>query len=376
MRPYLISLALVVALTFALRAAGDFVNSVSAALLLLLSVLVSSQRFGSKPGAAAAVAAMLSLNYFFLPPIGTLDIADPVNWAALGVFLAVALTVGELSARVQRRAREAEQSTLESKRLYRELQEAFHRQAEAEALKRSDQLKTALVDAVTHELRTPITSIKASTTALLRDGDGIHPDTRRELLEIVDQETDRLNGLVEDLVGAARVASESMTLNRSWIAPEDVIADAVARATPRLRGHRIEIDVPPTMPSIFADARAISEVVFQLLENAAKYAPEQTAIRVSAGVDADETVEIRVDDEGPGVPLAERARIFEKFYRVADTSAQASGLGMGLAITRGLVEAHGGRISVGDRPGRTGARFTVRIPIGDTEEPSSSGGAA
>lgn len=366
--PHLVALAGVVVTVALLALAGSFANETTASLLLMLTVLFAARRYGSASAITAAVASALALNFFFIAPTGTLTVADPLNLVALGVFLVVALAVGELSARVRRRATEAESSRREAERLYRELQVAFDREADAEALRRSDRLKTSLVDAVTHELRTPITSIKASTTALLRDEEGFAPAARRELLEIVDQETDRLNGLVEDLVGVARVESQTFSLNRSWSAPEDVVADAIARVTPRLRGQHIAVDVPETMPSVFADARALSEVLFQLIENAAKYAPEQSTIQVSVRLVDEETVEIRVDDEGPGVAVAERQRIFEKFYRAPGTAARSSGLGMGLAIVRGLVEAHGGRIAVSDRPDRPGARFSVQIPIGDVDE--------
>lgn len=357
-----------------LRLAGPLANETTAALVLMLIVLFAARRYGSPSASTAAVAGTLALNYFFIPPTGTFTVADRLNVVALGVFLVVALTVGELSARVRRRAAEAEESRREAERLLREFEIAFDRDADAEALRRSDRLKSALVDAVTHELRTPITSIKASTTALLREDEVFDTASRHELLEIVDQETDRLDGLVEDLVGAARLESQTFSLNRSWIAPEDVIADAVSRVAPRLRRQTVEVRVPATIPSVFADARALSEVIFQLLENAAKYSPEQSTIRVSADLAAHEAVEIRVDDEGPGVPVAERQRIFEKFYRASHTSARASGLGMGLAIVRGLVEAHDGEIAVVDRPDARGARFSVRVPIGDVDEPPAGEG--
>lgn len=370
LRPHAVALLGVAGAVALLKLGGALANQTSAALVLMLPVLFVARAYGSPSAITAAVAGTLALNYFFIPPVGTFNVSDPLNVVALGVFLAVALTVGELSARVRRRAAEAEDSRREAERLYRELEVAFNREAEAEALRRSDRLKTALMDAVTHELRTPITSIKASTTALLRDN--FDSADRHELLEIVDQETDRLNGLVEDLVGAARLESHAVALDRSWIAPEDVVADAVSRATSRLRGHRIDVDVAATIPSVFADARALSEVIFQLLENAGKYSPDGSTIHVSADVVEHEAVEIRVDDEGTGIPVTERERIFEKFYRAPDAANRTSGLGMGLAIARGLAQAHGGDVAAMDRPGTRGARLAVRIPIGDVEDPAAS----
>lgn len=374
LRPHAVALLGVAGAVAVLRLAGTLANETTAALVLMLNVLFAARHYGSPSAITAAIAGTLALNYFFIPPTGTLTVADRLNIVALGVFLVVALTVGELSARVRRRATEAEVSKREAERLLRELESSFHREAEAEGLRQGDRLKSALVDAVTHELRTPITSIKASTTALLREDEGFDSAARHELLEIVDQETDRLNDLVEDLVGAARIESRSFTLDRSWIAPEDVIADAVSRVAPRLHGQKVDVRVPETIPSVFADARALSEVIFQLLQNAVKYSPEHSTIHVSADLAGHDTVEIHIDDEGLGVPVAERQRIFEKFYRGRHTSSPTSGLGMGLAIVRGLVEAHGGAIAVVDRPDARGARFSVRVPIGDVDESAAGAG--
>ncbi len=150
----------------------------TAALALLLVVLFIATAWGSSPALAAAVLASLGYNFFFLPPVGTLTIAEPQNWIAFFAFAITALTAGQLSARARRRAEEAEQARAESERLYHELQLAFERASEAEALRKSEQLKTALLDAVTHDLRSPLTSIKMSVTALL--GDQLPRSIRRE----------------------------------------------------------------------------------------------------------------------------------------------------------------------------------------------------
>ncbi len=139
------------------------------ALALLLIVLLIATRFGSRPAYFASILAALCLNFFFLPPFNTLTIADPENWVALIVFMVIALVAGELSARAKTRAEEAEAGRREIERLYEELRGAFGRASQAEALRRSEQLKTALLDAVTHDLRTPLTSIKASVTTLLNE---------------------------------------------------------------------------------------------------------------------------------------------------------------------------------------------------------------
>src|SRR5215831_8968449 len=146
---------------------GHQINATTVALALLLVVLFVATGWGSRPAVLASVLGMLCFNFFFLPPIGTFTIADPDNWIALGAFLVTAITAGQLSARAKRRAEEAEAGRREIERLYQELQTAFARASHAEALRQSERLKSALLDAVTHDLQTPLTSIKASATTLL-----------------------------------------------------------------------------------------------------------------------------------------------------------------------------------------------------------------
>src|SRR6185295_7759531 len=158
--------------------------------------------WGSRPALLASVLGMFCFNFFFLPPLYTLSIAYTQNWIALTVFFTTALAVGQLSARAKRRAEEAEAARREIERLYRELQSAFERASQAEALKQSEKLKSALLDAVTHDLRTPLTSIKASITTLLDEVRGqsqeeqfvtLDSESRLEMMEVIDEETDRLN---------------------------------------------------------------------------------------------------------------------------------------------------------------------------------------
>ncbi len=167
--------------TVVLRLLGGHVNSATVALALLLVVLFVAAAWGARPAVCAALLGVVCLNFFFLPPVGTLTISDPENWVALCVFLATAVTAGQLSARARRRAEEAEAGRREIERPYRELQDAFERSSLARALKQSERLKAALLDAVTHDLRTPLTAIKAAATTLLdelrplparRGGDG------------------------------------------------------------------------------------------------------------------------------------------------------------------------------------------------------------
>jgi two-component system sensor histidine kinase KdpD len=321
---------------------------------------------------------MLAFNFFFLPPLHTLTVRDSQNWVALLAFLVTAITAGQLSARARRRAEEAERGRREIERLYEELRDAFDRASRAEAPRQSEQLKSALLDAVTHDLRTPLTSIKMSVTTLMDEIEApggepstvLGPEEQRELLEVIDEETDRLDRSVGNLVELARIEAGHVNLRRRWTSIAEVVAEALERVRRAARAHRIETAVGEETPSVFADGRALAEALYVIVENAVRYSPAGTRVRVGAS-EADAGVVLTVEDEGPGIPPALRERVFEKFFRAApdaETSAEhPSGSGMGLAIARGIVEAHGGRVWADAGPGGRGTTFRVWLPIGDED---------
>jgi K+-sensing histidine kinase KdpD len=364
------------AATGVLKLFRSHVNTTTVALAFLLIILFVATRFGSRPAVAAAIVGVFCFNFYFLPPVGNLTIADPDNWIALASFLITAVTAGELSARARRRAEEAEAGRREIERLYTELRDAFERASQAEALRRSERLKSALLDAVTHDIRTPLTSIKASVTTLLDELRARRDDTakldaegRREMLEVIDEEADRLNRFVEGLVELARIEAGQLELRRRWGAVDEIVMTALERAEPLTRSHAVEVSIEKDLPVVRVDAKAVAEVLYTLLDNAAKYSANGTRIKVSAS-QADEMMRLTVEDEGPGVPTELRERVFDKFFRAmrdGDKGAQPSGTGMGLAIARGIVEAHGGRIWVDDGSGGRGTRVALTLPVGDED---------
>ena len=191
---YGVALVVICAATIVLRSFGDHVNATTVALTFLLLVLFLATAWGPKPAVLASVLAATSFNYFFLPPVGTFTISDPHNWVAIIAFLLTAVTVGQLSARAKQRTEEAEVGKREIERLYEELREAFERASHAEALRQSEKLKSALLDAVTHDLRTPLTSIKASITTLLDEVRGrtdgnqmvaLDEESKIEMMEVI-----------------------------------------------------------------------------------------------------------------------------------------------------------------------------------------------
>jgi K+-sensing histidine kinase KdpD len=362
--------------TVALLPFRAHINSTTVGLALLLVVLFVAIAFGSKPALLASVLAMLGFNFFFLPPYHTFTIADPQNWIALTAFFVTALTVGQLSARASRRAQEAEAGRVKIRRLYDELQEAFDRASEAEAIKRSERLKTALLDAVTHDIRTPLTSIKASATLLLEDRDETYgaaklsPPEQYAMLEIITHGADRLDRFVEGIVDLARIEAGDMSLHRNWRSVDDLIDAALAQAEPLTQKHKIDVVVPDELPVVRVDGRAVTEVIYALLDNACKYAPPGTQITISARPNSPDAIEIAVEDRGPGIPPAFRERVFERFYRIGGNgiaSESVTGIGMGLAIAKGIVEAHGGRIWIADAQSGRGTRVVFTVPVGDED---------
>jgi K+-sensing histidine kinase KdpD len=341
--------------TAALLPVKEKINSTTIAVVQLLVIVLVATFFRRWAALAASILAALSFNYFFLPPYYTLAISEPENWVALIIFLAVALIVGHLSATSNRRRSEAE-------RLYAELEDAFEKASDAEALRRSEKLKTSLLDAVTHDFRTPLTSVKAAVTMLIennqlpRDERTLDQHSRGELLQVIDEESDRLNTFVESMVELGRFQSGHSYLLQSSVTPEEIVLKA-ARRSRSLRSHKLRSEIEPDLPCISADSRAMVEAVYNLIENAAKYSPAGSSIRIAANRDR-EHIRFTVEDEGPGIPQSEREAIFERFYRGNESG---NGLGMGLAIVRGIIEAHGGHIWA--ESGRKGARFVFDLPV-------------
>ncbi len=369
----------IIAVTIVLEPIHLRISSTTVALTLLMVVLFTATIWGSRPAFVASILGMLFFNYFFLPPVGTWTVTDPENWVALGAFLVTALTTGQLSSHAKRRAEEAESRRVEIERLYKELNDAFERASHAEALKQSEKLKSALLDAVTHDIRTPLTSIKASVTTLLNEGEEnagdnfaivLDAETRRDMLEVINEESDRLNHFVEGLIELAKIEAGEMRLRRQWDTIDEIIKSVVSRAEPLVRRHKILIDVEKDLPVISVDSRAVSEVIYTLIDNAAKYSPIGTTIQISARRKDNSNILISVKDEGKGVSRELRERVFDKFFRATRdgdiSSSQPPGTGMGLAIAKGIVEAHGGSIWIADAG--QGARFEFTLPVEDDKE--------
>jgi two-component system sensor histidine kinase KdpD len=241
--------------------------------------------------------------------------------------------------------------------------------AQAAVLARSDELKSALLAAVSHDLRTPLASIKASATALLDSSVEWDDASRREFLQAIDEETDRLTLVVSNLLDLSRIEGGALKPIKAWYDAAELIDDVVDRLANRLAQHPLTVDIASELPLVNFDYVEISQVLVNLIENAVKYTPPGTKIAVAVR-QIPGAIEFSVSDEGPGIPEATLPRIFDHFVRAAP--AEIRGSGIGLAICKGLVQAHGGQIGVDSERGR-GARFWFTLPLDDaTTEPAQA----
>lgn len=447
------------------------VNQTTVALTLLLLILVLAANYTLRYALAIALAATFAYNFYFLPPIGTISIADAQNWLALLVFLAVAVVGSRLSQRARdeadqakARQREVELSfmlgrellqlddvanlvsslprmiarvtgansvalyLLDGDRLFqhgllstsgfeiphlrqlaltvREVDlsqkgevriplkagvrprglvsvqgvnlsresletigglvsialdraQALEDVARVEANKESERLRTLIIDSITHELRTPLTSIKGAASAMLAN-DGIPLEGRRELLSVIDEESDRINLLVSRATEMAQLDSQQVHMTFKPVRVMDLLEPAKATCLPNLSRHTLTFSPLPNIPRVLADAEFIHKVLCNLLENAAKYSADGSPIFLSAQPQ-DGAVAISIADRGFGIDSSEQALIFDRFYRARTQAGQASGTGMGLAISKAIVEAHGGSITVTSQLGQ-GSVFTFTLP--------------
>ena len=446
------------------------VNATSASLAFLVAILFIAARWGLAESIVASITAVLCLNFFFLPPIGTLTIADPQNWVALFAFLATSITASRFSMQAKRRAREAVNSQREMEWLYafsrsilligpahqvpkqlalqiaqsfgasavalhdresgsvyrsgpedfpdhdEQLRQAasqgtFFRDektntvitsvrlggqpigsvgirgvtlsdpvlqglanlvaigleraraqeaaSKAEAARQSDELKSTLLDALAHEFKTPLTSIKAAATGLLSNH-ALAPDQQRELISVVDEEADRLSVLVTEAIQMARIEAGRVHLQRENHSLYELVESVLDKFKPGFQERKFELELPPGLPPVWADRELIEIALRQLIDNALKYSRPDSLVSVSAELRDDQVV-VSVRDHGPGIPEEEQSRIFEKFYRAEGSRRQVPGAGLGLVIAREIIHVHGGEISVESQLGE-GSVFRFSIP--------------
>ena len=237
--------------------------------------------------------------------------------------------------------------------------QAQREQVEAEA----ERLRTALLSSLSHDMRTPLGAITGAASSLLEDRGALAEPQRRDLLEAILEESQRMNRLIGNLLDMIRVESGALEVQRDWQPLEEIVGVALIRLEERLKDHPVRVQLPPDLPLLSIDGLLIEQVFVNLLENAVKYTPASTTIEIAARRE-DGAVEVAVADRGPGLPPGEEDKVFDKFYRVgaAANGGAPGGVGLGLTICRGIITAHGGRIWAENRAGG-GAAFKFTLPV-------------
>ncbi len=233
-----------------------------------------------------------------------------------------------------------------------------------EVLQQTERVRSALFSSVSHDLRTPLATIKTAISDLLLEETRQALDLSQSAARTIEREVDRLDGLVENLLDMSRIEAGSLRLEKVWYPLDELISDAVSHIHMHLGEREVHMNYPDDLPPVELDIVQIEQVIFNLLENALRYTPEGSPIEI--GIQRqDNALQVSVADRGPGIPLAERELIFTKFYRIAQIG-HSRGLGLGLAICQGVVQAHDGQIWVEAREGG-GSAFCFTLPSHNIE---------
>jgi len=355
----LVAVALVSGAIFALEPAAPIL---SLGVLYLFAVLPVAAIWGLRFAIPVSIVSMLAFNWLFLPPRHTFRLNDSENWVALAVYLVTAISVSELAARARRRAEEAEERRKEAERAMDEARASEDRRLrealEAEALRRSDAVKTAVLRSVSHDLRSPITAIMTASEVLYSSGSTLSEDDRAELLTAIRVQVQRLERLVANLLELSRLEAGAATPERELWTIDGLVARTLDAIGPE--NDRIDVVLEADAPPIEVDPAQIERALVNLLENALKFSPPGARVSLRAEVENGEIV-IRVADRGPGVRADEREGIFEPFVRGTDADG-GRGSGLGLAIARGFVGVNGGRLWLESGPAH-GATFAIALPV-------------
>ena len=357
----LLSLAAVAIVSLAVWALEPIAPVLSLGVLYLFAVLPVAALWGLPFAIPVSIVSMLAFNWLFLPPTHTLRLADSENWVALAVYLVTAISVSALSDRARRRAEEADERRRDAERAMegaRASEERRLREAvEAEALRRSDAVKTAVLRSVSHDLRSPITAITTASEVLRELGDTLSGDDREELVAAILAQVRRLDRLVANLLELSRLEAGAATPARElW-----TVDGLVSRVLDVLAADddRVDVDVPDQIPPVEVDPAQLERALANLIENALKFSPADARVSLRAMTEDGEVL-VRVTDAGPGIPAQERERVFEPFVRGTAVNGDR-GSGLGLAIARGFVGLNGGRLWIEPAPGG-GSEFVIALP--------------
>lgn len=316
-------------------------NTAANAPVLYLFVVVVTALFAGRGVAVwASICSFLAINWFFVTPRYTLTVQSPTEWITLCMFLFAAVVTGHLVA-----MRDA----------------LLKAQSEAKALADADRLKTALLSMVSHDFRSPLTAIKASISTLLSEGQPFDPETQKSLYQTIDQESDRLNRLIGNILDLSRLEAGAWQPRLEATPISELVGMVLDHFNEELN-KRIIVKLDPDLSEISIDSVQMIQVTKNLVENALKYSSSDTTVEIVARKEGQHAV-IEVLDRGRGLSSEDISHIFEPFFRgVGLQESSIPGLGIGLAVCRGLVQANGGTLAARNREGG-GSVFTISLPL-------------
>jgi two-component system sensor histidine kinase KdpD len=333
---YFVSLALVIASTMISWLIYGMLDDANLIMVYLLATVFVATRYGRGPAILASFLSVLAFDFFFVPPVFSFEISDLQYLFTLAVMLVVALVICNLAANLRAQAKLAIRIEEES-------------------------MRNALLSAIAHDFRTPLAAIIGASGSLLDDEAHLSADAKREFLQTINDESQRMTRLANNILDMARLEVGAPTLNREWYPPEELIGIALTRLRKRLENRQLRVDVARDLPFLYVDAVMIDAVLENLLENAVKYTPQRTPIEIGARTGRGE-IEFWVADSGPGLPVGSELQVFEKFHQEVVAGTVRSGAGLGLSICRAIVHAHGGGIVAQNRRDG-GAIFRFSIPV-------------
>ncbi|MEX0976631.1 MAG: ATP-binding protein [Woeseia sp.] len=309
-------------------------------LVFLPVVLIAAVRFGLAAASWASFLSVVATSFFLAPPTMSFAVSDPSNVWALLIFLAVAIVTSSLA--------------LEREHLTQKMHEA-------EMLAATEKLRAALLMSISHDLKTPLGSILGNVTSLRQYGHLYDDGTRLETLAAIEDETRRLSLFVDNLLHMTRIDAGALRPTIEPVDLSDLIGSALKRVARQLASHRLRTELASDLPMILLDFVLAEQVLVNVLENAAKFSPAASEIVVSAVRHNDE-VEIRIEDQGPGIPEQDLPKVFERFFRAPVGDHRPAGVGLGLSVCKGFVEAMGGTITAKNRTADKGVVITIRFP--------------
>ncbi len=331
-KPYLISFVLVFVTTLLGELVKRRLEPTNIVMFYLLAVVIAAIRWGQGPAILTSILSVLAFDFFLVPPYLTLNVSDLQYIFTFIVFLVVGIIMSRLASKTR--------------------EQVIERQKE--------KLQTALLNSISHDLRTPLSSVTGALSALLDNDAGLDDSTRKELLEDAFAESGRLNRLVGNLLDMTRMEAGALKINRKACELRDVLGVTLGELKEKIGVRNIRIDIPKDFPEVSADFLLMTKVFLNLIDNALKYSSADTPIDIKATAFKDK-VKIEIKDQGAGIPNCDLKHIFEKFYRV-QRPQQIMGTGLGLSICKGIIEAHGAEISARNNPDK-GATFIITIPL-------------